>query len=287
MRRRVSSEAPELEGLLDDYFGEATFGAAIIESDLGTLPTGANILEVGAGALLLSCALQHSGFRVTALEPAAQGFSHLDRLRKIVVSVAAESRSVPEQLLIPGEELAIESRFDFAFSINVMEHVADVAVVLGRVLTAVRPGRGYRFVCPNYVFPYEPHFDIPTLFSKSITGRVFRRRILSSPNVVDPASAWASLNWISVPSVRRICRTLGVEPHFDRELFHRYVVRALSDPSFRRRRSACLSSMLRTVDRLGIVALSKHFPAVLQPAISCWIVRGERFKSPNGRKRDD
>ena len=273
VRRQVSAEAPEMLALLEDYFGEAAFGAAVIEPHLETLPAGASVLEVGAGAQLLSCALQRAGFHVTALEPLAEGFSHLDRFRRIVVGVAAENGAVPAELRIQAEELAIESRFDFAFSINVMEHVSRVDVVLHRVLRALRPECGYRFVCPNYLFPYEPHFNIPTVFSKSITKRVFGRSILSSKRVVDPAQTWASLNWISVPSVRRICRTLGVDPVFDRELLSRYVARAASDPSFQRRRSAILSTALRTFDRLGGVALCKHVPPVLQPALSCWIVR--------------
>ena len=176
VRRQVSAEAPEMLALLEDYFGEATFGAAIVEPHLETLPAGASILEVGAGAQLLSCALQRAGFHVTALEPLAEGFSHLDRFRRIVVGVAAENGAVPAELQIPAEELAIESRFDFAFSINVMEHVSRVDIVLHRVLRALRPECGYRFVCPNYLFPYEPHFNIPTMISKSITKRVFGRQ---------------------------------------------------------------------------------------------------------------
>jgi hypothetical protein len=50
-----------------------TFGAAIVEPHLETLPAGASILEVGAGAQLLSCALQQAGVRVTALEPLGEG----------------------------------------------------------------------------------------------------------------------------------------------------------------------------------------------------------------------
>jgi SAM-dependent methyltransferase len=268
-----------------DYFGEATFGAAIVEPHLAMLPVDAKILEVGAGAQLLSCALQRAGFQVTALEPLAEGFSHIDRFRKIVVGVAAENGAVPAQLQMPAEALGIQSRFDFAFSINVMEHVLRVDIVFHRVLRALRPECGYRFVCPNYLFPYEPHFNIPTIFSKSITKRVFGRTILSSKRIVDPAKAWASLNWISVLSVRRICRSLGVEPVFDRELLSRYVARAVTDPSFQHRRSEILSSALRTFDRMGGVALCKGVPPVLQPALSCWIVRGKDFRCSEDETR--
>ena len=61
-------------------------------------------------------------------------------------------------------------------------------------LSALRPGATFRFVCTNYRFPYEPHFDMPTLFAKSLTGGVLRPRILGSHTVIDPAGTWQSLN---------------------------------------------------------------------------------------------
>jgi hypothetical protein len=57
VRRHVRDAAPEIDPRLDDYFGEARFGAAVLEADLAGLPIGARLLEIGAGALLLSCAL--------------------------------------------------------------------------------------------------------------------------------------------------------------------------------------------------------------------------------------
>jgi 2-polyprenyl-3-methyl-5-hydroxy-6-metoxy-1,4-benzoquinol methylase len=273
VRQHVTVDAPELDRFFDDYLGEAVFGAAIIAPDLAPLPVGARILEIGAGTLTLSCALQQAGFRVTALEPEADGSSRLGRLRDLVARVASEIGAVPDVLRLPAEQLTVESEFDLAFSINVMEHVRDVATVLRQVLMAVRPGCGYRFVCPNYIFPYEPHFNIPTLFSKTLTERVFRRRIESSQNVVDPAGTWACLNWISVTSIRRICRELGVHPTFDRGILRMYLTRALDDPSFQRRRGESMGSILRVAGRIGIPRLAGMLPPVMQPALSCRIVR--------------
>ena len=225
----VFRSAPELSDLLSDYVGEARFGAGVIDTELANLPTGSSVLEIGAGMLLLSCALQAAGYRVSALEPIGSGFSHMDRLRQIVWDFATRQGSAPKLDSIKAEQLDRDREFDYAFSINVMEHVDDVALVLRRVWSALRPGASYRFVCPNYAFPYEPHFGIPTLFSKALTERVFRRRILASPIVADPRGTWTSLNWISVASVRRIAReSLGVEPEFDRMVLDRYVRRAIA-----------------------------------------------------------
>jgi hypothetical protein len=235
------------------------------------LPTGSRVLEVGAGMLLLSCALQAAGYQVSALEPIGSGFSHLDRLRQIVWDFAVRRGCAPELHSIKAEQLDRDREFHYAFSINVMEHVDDVALVLRRVWSALRPGASYRFVCPNYAFPYEPHFDIPTLFSKALTERVFRRRILASPTVVDPLGTWTSLNWISVTSVRRIVRAaLAIEPEFDQTVLHHFVRRARADASFQRRHSPLVRRAFTLLDTVGAFKL---VPASIQPVMSCRLER--------------
>lgn len=265
--------APDLTGPIDDYAGEARFGAGLLVDDLARAGARARVLEVGAGAGLLSAALQGVGYQVTALEPVGTGFSHMARLRALVLNYARERGAVPELLELPAEALTLDKQFDLAFSINVMEHVHDVAEVLQRVWASLRPGASYRFVCPNYRFPFEPHFGIPTLGTKALTWRAFSRRILASPVVVDPAGTWASLNWISVPEVRRICRAFQVQPEFDRAITYRFVRRALGDPTFQRRHGAALHLTARAADTLGVARLALLVPPGLQPAMSCRITR--------------
>jgi hypothetical protein len=155
-----------------------------------------------------------------------------------------------------------------------MEHVDDVALVLQRVWAALCPGASYRFVCPNYTFPYEPHFAIPTLLSKRLTERMFHRRILASPTVVDPGGTWTSLNWISVASVRQIAReAFAVEPEFDQAMMHRYVHRAMDDASFQRRHSPFVRRLLTLLDT---VSAFKLIPVSIQPVMSCRLERPQR-----------
>jgi SAM-dependent methyltransferase len=200
-----------------------------------------------------------------------------DRLRAMVLDASAEKGVVPERLSIPAETLTLESTFEYAFSINVMEHVDNVALVIARVLAALRPGGAYRFVCPNYLFPYEPHFDMPTLFSKTLTERVFGHRIRTSKLVVYPLGTWRGLNWISVPSIRRACDELEVVPTFDRGLLVKYVDRALKDSVFQQRRHRLLRAAVHVADRCHLVGALGWIPASAQPALSCRIERSARF----------
>src|SRR4029079_2470273 len=90
IERHARAIAPDLGDVLTDYIGEARFGAEIIDAEIGHLPRGSRVLEVGAGMLLLSCALQSAGYQVSAVEPVGIGFSHIDRLREIVWDYATD-----------------------------------------------------------------------------------------------------------------------------------------------------------------------------------------------------
>lgn len=93
--QRIERDAPELKRDFDIYAAEARFGRQFIAGDLNRLPRAACVLEVGAGAYLLSCQLVREGFQVTALEPVGEGFSHFSRMQDIVVGLAGEMQCLP------------------------------------------------------------------------------------------------------------------------------------------------------------------------------------------------
>lgn len=270
LRIKVGHAAPELLELFNTYAGEARFGRSYIESNLQQLAQDAHVLEVGAGALILSSQLVREGYHVTALEPTGEGFSHFDRLRELVVEQAIEDECMPQLLEVPAESLKIKNKFNFAFSINVMEHVGDVEVVIDKVSQSLTSQGVYRFTCPNYLFPYEPHFNIPTMISKALTERVFRNRIVECKAILDPIGVWNSLNWISVPMVKRICRSLEITyVHFDKQMLFTMLSRVVSDPEFSSRRSPVMSFVLSVLVKLQLHKLTLFFPVTLYPVIDC------------------
>jgi len=163
---------PELLALFEIYSNEAVFGRKHIDNDLSQMRTGSRIIEIGAGSLLLSCQLVREGFDVTALEPVGKGFSHFNQMREVVLECAKTLGCCPSILNMPAEELNVSNYFDYAFSINVMEHVSDVECVIRNVGKSLTLGSCYRFTCPNYFFPYEPHFNFLTLISKELTNLI-------------------------------------------------------------------------------------------------------------------
>lgn len=161
VRTKLRAESPTLLPLFQIYADEARFGRSYIDDDLHPLAQNHCVLEVGAGAMLLSCQLVREGFNVTALEPTGDGFSHFSHMRDLVLSCADQLDCRPSIIELPAEDLSISAHFSFAFSINVMEHVDDIQRAISNVGQSLKPGGKYRFTCPNYLFPYEPHFNIP------------------------------------------------------------------------------------------------------------------------------
>lgn len=262
--------APGLLPLFDTYAAEAAFGRRYLDRDLARLHPGSSILEVGAGSLLLSCQLVREGFDVTALEPTGSGFSHFEQLRQLVRERAESLGYMPRLVDLPAEAFAEENRYNFAFSVNVMEHVNDVPRVMGNIVSSLVAGASYRFTCPNYLFPYEPHFNIPTFFSKKLTGKLLYSRIFESKRMPDPAGVWQSLNWINVLQVKHVARRLtGVSITFDRALLVSTLERVAVDENFARRRSPAIRKILSVLVRLRLHQMFRLLPAMFQPIMDC------------------
>lgn len=274
LRECLDERYSHLLELFDAFADEARYGRRLLAGSLDRLPRGGRILEVGGGLMLLSAALQREGFEVTAVEPVGSGFSAFHELQAIVLSHAVASGHAPQVLRQRVEDIELESQFDFAFSINVMEHVDDVDLTIRRVLEALRETSVYRFTCPNYLFPYEPHFNILALPSKALTGKLMRRWIDHSSRVYDPEGMWASLNWITVPKVRRAVRAIP----YARLLFHGEILsdafeRVVHDDRFAARRSLWIRSLVTLAVAFGMHRLLAKLPASVMPVMDCSVER--------------
>lgn len=272
IRLRFAEAAPRLLPLFDVYAAEAIFGRQYISTDLMALPVGAKVLEVGAGSFLLSLQLVREGFDVTALEPTGEGFSHFSEMRKIILEEGVARGLQPLILDIPVEQLDFDGSFDYAYSVNVMEHVEDVEKALSNIAKGLTVGACYRFTCPNYLFPYEPHFNIPTLFSKKLTERLLGWKIFGSQSMPDPVGTWKSLNWINVIQVGWIVRKQPeLNPKFNRSMLVTTLERIATDSVFAARRSPLIRTLILLLLRLQAHKLFGLLPASLQPIMDCRI----------------
>lgn len=276
VRLYISDIDPVLLPLLDIYIGEAKFGRQFIDHDLKSLKSEAELLEIGAGSMLLSCQLVREGFNITALEPIGSGFSHFHRMQELILVLANKYNCTPKIINEPIENLTLKYQFDYAFSINVMEHVENVDLALTQIGNSLKHNAAYRFTCPNYLFPYEPHFNCLTMFSKTLTEKMFRNKIFNNQEMADPQGTWESLNWINVIQIRKKIKQMPkLRVTFNRKLLISTFNRICNDIEFANRRSKWVSSSIKTLVKFRIHYLIGFIPALFQPIIDCKITRIE------------
>jgi SAM-dependent methyltransferase len=275
VRAAVIAQHPSRQDYFDIYANEALFGFSIIKNDINALPQNAIVLEVGSGILLLSGYLASLELRVHALEPIAAGFSHFRELQNAVLKHYEEIG-----LQLPLIKSTIETFFnteffDYIFSVNVFEHIDDVERGLSNAYLSLKHRGVLRVYCPNYHFPYEPHFNIPTLVSKKLTEFVFRNSIMNSPHVAEARETWDALNWINVTQVKRLFyNRFGTKPIFNQLATYLITMRVLDDRHFSERRSKWVTSVLRAFDKAGLLHFFKFLPVIVSPVMDFRVERG-------------
>lgn len=189
------------------------------------LPENGSVLEVGAGMGIASTALSFFGFQVTSLEPGGVGFEinkstseHISSTVGTRVSLIADSAE--------KVEFKKGTKFDLIISNNVLEHVQNVEKSLINLLGHLSPSGVMVNSCPNYTFPFEPHFGIPLLpFSPRRTSVFLSSRIRKS-------GVWKSLNFVTARQVHRIFSGLDFSVHFRKGTMLKSIVRLNADVQF-------------------------------------------------------
>lgn len=266
VRQHLAVDASHLLSLFDVMAGEAKFARAWLDEDLKRLPKGSAILEVGGGVFMLTCQLEREGFSITAIEPTGIGFGAFEELGEIVLKLAKTEAAEPTIARCKAEDFTSESRYGFAFSVNVMEHIDAPDVAINRISAVLAAGGSYRFLCPNYLFPYEPHFNIPTFGGKALTEKLMRSRIEGNKVMDDPKGLWQSLNWLDVFKVRRfVAADDSLVLSFNKRTLAWMLERALNDEGFASRRAKWMVGLIRIMQTLGALKLVAWIPTFLQP----------------------
>jgi SAM-dependent methyltransferase len=214
------------------------------------------VLEVGAGAGLLTAFLQSRGCNLVAIEPVDDGFEATPTLSRIV----RESTGIsPRILRLEARELDCASHglFDLIFSINVIEHFQPLDANLAGMARVLSPTGVQIHTCPNYSVPYEPHFGIPLLpFAPHLTVGLWRRELRNNP-------LWRSLNFITATDLRDYAAQNGLEAVFARGAMGQALRRLRREPEFAARHPALLRWMAEIAQHTGLTMLLEHLPAAL------------------------
>lgn len=249
----------EVDRQLAVYFNEMHFGFAFLVERLGSEDH--TILEVGAGLGFLSLFLGQKGYSVIALEPGAEGFALFRYTIDLARTIAQRDGLDVTFLEIGAEDIDLHnvSDIDFAFSVNVVEHIAQLEDVFSAVIKALKPtGRWCNF-CPNYIVPYEPHFGILLVpFAPKLSRRIFASVIQKD------VPLWQSLNFVTALQVKRLSKKFGARATLEKHVLWRSLTRMGDDLEFAKRHQQSIAGrVFRLLQKTRTLHVLKYLPATL------------------------
>ncbi len=256
----IEPDRADLHEQLTVYLNEVPVALDLLE-DLGPTVGAVRVLEVGGGIGAVAACLAHLGFDVVAIEPGGPGFQDMLVLQRAVEAALIElplpsGSRIVHPIGVEDLDPGVHGLFDVVISANVLEHVSDPLLALDRMQAVLAKGGVQAHVCPNYTFPYEPHFFVPLLpFRPSAT-----RWLL--PRSMTETGLWESLNFVTARQVRRWASRTGVGIRFAPGVLAEALDRFVTDPVFSQRHGG-LGVVVRLLRRLGLVQLVRRLPAGL------------------------
>lgn len=230
IEQKIQLEKPNLLDLFRIYSNEAIQARRRLNSDIVNLNRGDSILEIGAGILALSFQLSREGFKVTAVEPIQQGFQGIEYIIDQYLLLGKK-----EGIEIDFHKTKIESynwynTFNYIFAVNVFEHVENPQSILTDISKKLRRNGKLRVICPNYGFPYEPHFG-RFLFRRK-NGAFFgsyKQLTKRSQNITESMNLFNSLNFISYKKITKHLSENNINYKVNKDALFELGVRSMND----------------------------------------------------------
>lgn len=245
--------------LLRTYLGEARIGLELIAPHL---QPGQKVLEIGSGIGALGSFLAFRGVDITGIEPSGDGFGKMAMFANWISAQISQQSSF-SSLDRRCEDLNVDDNgtFDLIFSVHVLEHIQALDAAFAGMVKVLKPEGMMAHICPNYNFPYEPHFTMPVLFwSPRLTHFIYKARIKEDPNL------WASLNFVGTRRIKSLAKEHTLKTEFQKGIMASYFTRLLEDPVFTERHNGFAAKMATLLANSPLIKLfAKAPPEITSP----------------------
>jgi 2-polyprenyl-3-methyl-5-hydroxy-6-metoxy-1,4-benzoquinol methylase len=263
----IALQRPELIDLFLTYQNEAIAARKFLQNSLIELNPEAEILEVGGGILAVAIQLASEGFKVTSVEPVGEGFSGITFIMNTFTEISKKENLTFSVIQSPIEDCEFDHKFDFIFSINVMEHLKNPYTVLLQMVSTLENGGKYRFFCPNYDFPYEPHFGKWLFLRKNKAFYLQGDRAKSnSLPLEETLGLHRSLNYITLNKISKYSHLKQIKIMPKRKAFYNLLERAVYDKGLGARHGV-LTSFVKLIYLFKFHHIAKIVPARYQPVM--------------------
>ena len=199
---RIENKHPELIEMVRTYNNEALQGRNFLSNKLKEIAKGSNILEVGGGSLALAVQLASEGYEVTVIEPVGAGFQPLHFILSEYLKISNESDFPMKFFDTDLESFSSNQVFSMAFSINVFEHVENIETAISHL--SKLKWKSFYIYCPNYDFPFEPHFN-KFLYRRRNSAFYLPFNKIKNSSKNSNQDLYSSINFITYKHLKRVC----------------------------------------------------------------------------------
>jgi 2-polyprenyl-3-methyl-5-hydroxy-6-metoxy-1,4-benzoquinol methylase len=272
IKGRITYKWEEISKQYFFYVEEALFGMRL----LSKFTLEGRILEVGSGPGMLVAWLHMNGVNITGIEPSEIGFEFNLQIQNAIW----DYYKLPGNLILDmaAEDLdpAVHGKFDLICSINVIEHLLpeNIQLAFSKFKNVLTDEGMMQHHCPNYMIPYDPHYGLPLVPGfPQLMGKI---------KGVTGEGLWKSLNFITLPKVKKVAAAVDMEVSFQRKGMKDTFVRLEEDEEFAGRHKS-LVKLYPLLKKMGIIHLFGLIPPVLSTPMTFTLLPKEADGSYNDK----
>ena len=229
-----------------------------------------DILDVGCGGGMLVNYLSILGYKIIGFD------NYLYNPHTKAINNAINSKELVINSDIKG--FKSDKKYDLIFMSNVIEHIENWEDCITHLEKFLKNDGRIIFLLPNYNFPVEFHFMIPIIINKSITYKIFSKRINNFELLHQRFGIWNSLNFITFKKIKNFFKSKDYDIRTDKNYIERLIIRLVKNANSKNKNKRnFLHSILVFVAnyfvKLKLLRIYKHLPHAFHPFIKIIVTK--------------